>query len=244
MLRMPANVELCLFDHPEASTETVRIKITNTFDGVWHIYLPGIQPGQLVRLQGVRSLMILHQGHRHNPHKLLIDPYARAITGHLKWDDAVFGYQLGHPEKTSSLRKPTARHSCPNVWSLILPLPGGKTSRSIFHSTAPSFMKRMCVALPSIILKYRKNLRGTYAGLAYPVMIKYLKELGITAVELLPVHHFVLDKHLIEKGLTNYWGYNTIGFFAPEPLYCSNRQMGDQVKEFKSMVKSTACGRH
>jgi isoamylase len=231
------SVELCLFDHPEAATETTRIKITNTFDGVWHIYLPGIQPGQLYGYR-VYGAYDPHQGHRHNPHKLLIDPYARAITGHLQWDDAVFGYQLNHPEKDLQLSDTDSARYMPKsvvidpafTWGKDKPL-NIPFDRTVIYE---AHVRGLTIRHPEI----PENIRGTYSGLAHPVMIKYLKELGVTAVELLPVHHFVFDKHLIEKGLTNYWGYNTIGFFAPEPSYCSTKQMGDQVREFKSMVKT------
>lgn len=230
-------VELCLFDEPDACTEVTRVEISNTFDGVWHVYLEGIQPGQLYGYR-VHGPYDPHQGHRHNPHKLLIDPYARAISGHLTWDNAVFGYVLGHPDEDLHMSEKDSAPFMPKCvvvdpsfnWGKHKPLniPFDKT---IIYET---HVKGLTINHPEI----PQHLRGTYSGLAHPVMIRYLKELGITAVELLPVHHFVLDKHLIEKGLTNYWGYNTIGFFAPEPLYCSKGYEGNQVHEFKSMVKA------
>jgi isoamylase len=232
------NIELCFFDHPEAATETTRVKITNTFDGVWHIYLPDIRPGQLYgyRVYGPYDPA---QGHRHNPAKLLLDPYARAITGHLKWDDAVFGYQLGHPDEDLHASDTDSAPYMPKCVVIDPAFAWGKDDKPLhipFDRTIiyEAHVRGLTINHPGI----PENLRGTYSGLAHPVMIKYLKDLGITAVELLPVHHFVFDKHLLDKGLTNYWGYNTIGFFAPEPWYCSTDQVGDQVNEFKSMVKA------
>lgn len=229
-------VELCLFESSQAETESVRISIPDRFDGVWHIYLPDVAPGQSYgyRVHGAYDPM---QGHRHNPAKLLIDPYAKAIAGRIDWNNTLFGYEIGHEEGDLTLSETDSAPYLPKCvvidpffnWGKDKPL-NIPYHQSIIYELHVKGFTCLHPELP-------ENIRGTYAALAHPVTIKYLKQLGVTAVELMPVHHFVSDRHLVERGLTNYWGYNTIGFFAPDVRYSASGVHGEQVKEFKTMVK-------
>ncbi|AXY78474.1 glycogen debranching enzyme GlgX [Paraflavitalea soli] len=229
-------VELCLFDKEQPDVESIRIAIRDRFDGVWHIYLPGIAPGQLYGYR-VHGPYDPAKGHRHNPAKLLIDPYARAIAGRIEWNDALFGYEIGHKDADLSMSHADSAPYVPKSvvvdaffnWGRDIQL-NIPYHQSVIYELHVKGFTHLHPELP-------ENIRGTYAALAHPVIIKYLKDLGVTAVELMPVHHFVADRHLVEKGLTNYWGYNTIGFFAPDVRYCSSGVNGEQVKEFKTMVK-------
>jgi glycogen operon protein len=229
-------VELCLFG-AEGSTETARIRMPETTDQVWHVYLPDVRPGQRYGYR-VHGPWEPAQGHRFNPNKLLLDPYARAIDGTITWDDALFSYELGGPEGDL---KADSRDSADNMpkafvvdtsftWGNDQPLRRPWNETIIYEVHPKGFTKRH----PQV----PEELRGTYAGLTAPAAIDHLKRLGITAVELMPVHQFVSDRYLKEKGLSNYWGYNSIGFFAPDFRYARNTQLGGQVNEFKTMVKT------
>ncbi|GAB4211279.1 MAG: hypothetical protein OHK0022_45630 [Roseiflexaceae bacterium] len=230
-------VELCLFDGPESPHETVRIPLTAQTDQVWHGYVSGLQPGQLYgyRVYGPYEPAL---GLRYNPHKLLIDPYAKALTGDIRWDDAVFGYPIGHPDGDLV---PDERDSAPYMprcvvidsafdWDDDAP-PNIRLADSIIYELHVKGFTQQHPEVPD-------HLRGTYAGLASPASISYLQSLGVTAVELLPIHQFVDDRHLTERGLRNYWGYNTLGYFAPDMRYSSSGTRGQQVREFKAMVKA------
>ena len=230
-------VELCLFDTPEASRETHRIRLIEQTDLVWHAYLPEVRPGQLYGYR-VHGPYEPQAGHRFNPHKLLLDPYAKAIAGTVDWSDAVYGYTIGHPDADLSLDE---RDSAAAVPKCVVVDPafswGGDTHpRTPWHKTLiyEMHVKGFTKRYPQV----PEELCGTYTGLTHPAVIDYLLSLGITAVELLPVHQFVSGKHLIEKGLTNYWGYNSIGYFAPDVRYSSSGHLGEQVAEFKTMVKT------
>ncbi|HYG16830.1 MAG TPA: glycogen debranching protein GlgX [Bacteroidia bacterium] len=227
-------VELCLFNDPKGS-ETHRIKLQEETANIWHAYLPGIKPGQLYGYR-VYGPYEPYNGHRFNHNKLLIDPYAKAIAGKVEWHDSLFGYRLG--SKTEDLSY-SEMDSAPFLPKSVVVSPdfdweGDEQPRIPMHKTVIYEMHvkgftKLCDKIP-------ENIRGTYAGLAHPETIKYLKELGITTVELMPVHHFITDRYLKEKGLNNYWGYNTIGYFAPDVRFSSGI-MGEQVTEFKNMVK-------
>ena len=230
-------VDLCLFDGPDAPQETVRIPFTEQTDNVWHAYVPGLKPGQLYayRVHGPHDP---EAGLRFNPHKLLLDPYAKAISGEIRWDDAVYGYTIG--DENADLSQ-DLRDSAPFMPRCVVidPAFDWGTDRApntplhdsiIYELHVKGFTERH-PAIP-------EALRGTYAGLAYPPVIRYLQALGITAVELLPIHQFVQDRHLVEQGLRNYWGYNSLGFLAPHGDYSSAGDTGDQVREFKAMVKA------
>ena len=198
-------VELCLFDEPDAIQETHRIRIEECTDHVWHVYLPEVQPGQRYGYR-VHGPYEPEAGHRFNPAKLLFDPYAKAIAGTITWSDALFGYQIGDPKEDLSLNDQDNAGSIPKcvvvdqafTWGgdQLLRTPWDRTV--IYELHVNGFTARH----PDI----PKHLRGTYAGLATPAVIEHLQHVGITAVELLPVHHFIRDKHLVDRGLTNYWG--------------------------------------
>ena len=225
-------VDLCLFD-AEGTEE--RVRLVEQTDLVWHCYLPDSRPGQRYgyRVHGPYSPS---EGDRFNPAKLLIDPYAKRIDGELAWDDALFGYRVGADDL-----EPDDRDSAPFVPKSVVINPafvwGDETrprtplDRTLIYEVHVKGFTKLHPEVP-------EELRGTYAGLASGPAIDYLTNLGITAVELLPVHQHVTDRHLVERGLSNYWGYNTIGFFAPDIRYASTRGAGDQVREFKTMVKS------
>lgn len=229
-------VDLCLFDNELQDQETHRITIEERTDQVWHVYLPEVRPGQLYGYR-VRGPYDPEAGHRFNPAKLLIDPYAKSLTGVVRWSDSMFGYRLGDPAGDLSFDD---RNNAANVPKGVvvdqafswggdqrLNIPWEQTVIYEVH------VKGMTMRHPDV----PESLRGTYAGLASPAILEYLQSLGITAVELLPVHHFVNDLYLKEKGLTNYWGYNSIGYFAPDIRYSAFPGGGEKVDEFKSMVR-------
>jgi isoamylase len=221
-------VQLCLFDSPYEEKEITTIDLTERTHHVWHVYVPGLEPGQLYGYR-VHGPYEPHNGHRYNPNKLLIDPYAKAIAGTIDWNDALFGYEIGHPKKDLSF---STIDSAPFIPKGVVIDPrfdwqGTRSLRIPYHKSViyETHVKGFTKLHPDI----PEAIRGTYAGLAHPVTIDYLKRLGITAVELMPVHHFIADRHLVERGLTNYWGYNTIGFFAPDARYASQGVQGQQV---------------
>jgi isoamylase len=229
-------VELCLFDGPDDGIERLKITLRERTDQVWHCYLPDLRPGQFYGFR-VHGPYDPDAGHRFNPAKLLLDPYAKAITGSIKWSDALFAYRIGAPEEDL---EPTSDNDASRVpkcvvvdsaftWERDRPLniPWNQTIIYECH------VKGMTVAHPEV----PENLRGTYLGLSSDPMLDYFKSLGVTAIELLPVHQFVVDRHLAERGLTNYWGYNSIGYFAPDVRYAA-KGLGNQVYEFKSMMKA------
>src|SRR5712692_1869947 len=228
-------VELCLFDGPNGNREIARIRMPEQTDQVWHVYLPGIRPGQLYgyRVHGSYEPQV---GHRFNPAKLLLDPYAKAIAGTIRWSDALFGYTVGHADDLSCDERDSAG-GLPKCVVVDPAFNWGNDAypRTPWHKTL--IYELHVKGFTSRHLDVPQQMQGTYAGLTCPEVIDYLHSLGITAVELMPVHQFVADKHLLDKGLTNYWGYNSIGFFAPEARYTSSGIRGQQVVEFKTMVK-------
>lgn len=228
-------VELCLFNE-DNKTEFAKIRILERTHSIWHVYLPDIKPGQLYGYR-VHGPYEPENGHRFNPNKLLIDPYAKAIAGTIEWNDALFGYKIGDAEDDLSYSEIDSAPFIPKsvVVDDAFDWEGDKPLNIPYHRTIiyETHVKGFTKLHPDI----PEEMRGTYAALAHPVTLNYLRELGITAIELMPVHHFVADRHLKERGLTNYWGYNTIGFFAPDPRYSSSGVRGNQVTEFKQMVK-------
>ncbi|QQT55265.1 glycogen debranching protein GlgX [Sphingobacterium multivorum] len=227
-------VELYLYDSSNQQ-EIEKFKITEKTHQVWHIYVSGIKPAQLYGYR-VHGPYDPAQGHRFNPHKLLIDPYAKAISGVVQWNDALFAYNIG--EDDLSLDTTDSAPFVPKSvvidghfdWVDDHP-PRIPMHQSVIYET---HVKSFTATHPEI----PEEIRGTYAALAHPVTINYLRELGITAIELLPIHHFITDRHLQDKGLTNYWGYNSVGFFAPDVRYSASGTHGEQVVEFKEMVKA------
>ncbi|GAB3196937.1 glycogen operon protein [Pontibacter aydingkolensis] len=230
-------VELCLFSSAEDETESLKIKMAERTHQVWHAYLPDLKPGQLYGYR-VHGPYEPENGHRFNPHKLLLDPYAKAISATIDWHDSLFGYEVGHPDEDLSM---STTDSAPFIPKSVVVDPsfdwgGDKPPKTPYHRSIiyEAHVKGFTKMHPGI----PQELRGTYAALAHPETIKYLKDLGVTAVELLPVHHFISDRHLVEKGLSNYWGYNSIGYFAPDVRYSGSGMLGEQVAEFKNMVKA------
>ncbi len=226
------NVELCLFDGDGLET---RISMPESTGFVWHAYLPEINAGQRYGYR-VHGPWDPEAGHRCNPAKLLMDPYAKAFEGEVNWDPAVFPYQMDDPDGAASVSD-----SAPFMPRSVVVdpdfdwgddrLPRHPPNGTVIYEVHVKGFTKLHPELPP-------QLRGTYAGLAHPVAIEYLKSLGVTAVELLPIHQFVHDARLVEEGLRNYWGYNTLGFLAPHNGYASVASGAKQVAEFKSMVKA------
>ncbi|TMD12685.1 MAG: glycogen debranching protein GlgX [Chloroflexi bacterium] len=227
-------VELCLFDD---GGEEVRVDLAEHTALCWHGYLPGVSPGQRYGFR-VHGPYDPERGLRCNPAKLLLDPYARAIEGDIRWDEAVFPYRMGSEREDL---EPDDRDSAPFTPRSVVTHPhfdwgGDRPPRRPWHETViyEAHVRGFSYAHPGI----PAPLRGTYAGLAHPSAIEHLTRLGITAVELLPVHQFVHDDRLVRRGLRNYWGYNSIGYLAPHNGYSCGGQRGEQVIEFKQMVKA------
>jgi isoamylase len=229
-------VELCLFDGPDAKRE-VRVGMTEQTQQVWHIYLPEARPGQFYGYR-VHGPYEPANGHRFNPSKLLLDPYAKAIHGIVRWSDALFGYTIGDAAQDLSYSAKDSAAGMPKCVVIDHAFSWGNDAPPVtpWHKTIiyELHVKGFTMRHPGV----PAELRGTYTALTLPPVIDYLKALGATAVELLPVHQFIDDKHLIDRGLTNYWGYNSIGFFAPDARYAAGRGVGQQVAEFKSMVRA------
>ncbi len=225
-------VELCLFDSA-GRRELHRIRLKEQTDQVWHCYLPEARPG-LIYGYRVHGPYEPNKGHRFNPQKLVLDPYAKQIVGDLKWSDSHFGYRIGHRNADLSIDR---RDSAPGMlkamvvdsaftWGIDQP-PRTPWHKSVIYET---HVRGFTIKHPRV----PETLRGTYAGLATGAVIDHLLKLGITAIELMPVHYFIDDRQLIERGLRNYWGYNTIGFFAPMSRYLAT----NSINEFKTMVKT------
>jgi glycogen operon protein len=229
-------VELCLFDHSDGPVET-RVPLRERTDLVWHGYVPGVGPGQLYGYR-VHGPYDPERGVRFNPAKLLIDPYAKAMAGAFRWDDPVFGYRVG--DRAEDLAR-DERDSGGCVAKAVVTDPafdwqGDRPPRIPWHRTVlyEVHVRGFTVRHPGV----PAPLRGTYAGLATPASLEHLTRLGVTAVELLPVHSHVDEPALVQRGLTNYWGYNSIGFFAPDGRYAADAALGASVREFKAMVKA------
>ncbi len=224
-------VELCLVD--DAGAET-RVELIETDAFVHHAYLPGVQPGQRYGYR-VHGPYQPDQGHRCNPAKLLLDPYAKAIEGQIDGDESLFSYEFS--KRKSFNDADSAGHTMLSV--VVNPFFDWGNDRRPdreYHETViyEAHVKGLTMTHPDV----PDEIRGTYAAIADPAVIEHLRGLGVTAIELMPVHQFVQDTTLVDKGLANYWGYNTIGFFAPHNAYSSTGQRGQQVQEFKSMVKA------
>ncbi len=232
-----SGVELCLVDSMEHAKEDIRIPIKECTDQVWHVFLPDARPGQLYGFR-VSGPYEPERGMRFNSSKLLLDPYAKAIAGAVSWADEMFGYVIG------SEKEDLTRDFRDDAWgvpkSVVIDTgfdwqgdknPAIPQHESVIYEVHVKGFSKLWRELP-------EQMRGTYAGLGSLPAIAYFKKLGVTAVELLPVHAHIDEKLLVDNGLTNYWGYNTIGFFAPHGEYSSSGQMGQQVAEFKAMVRS------
>ncbi|HWB67408.1 MAG TPA: glycogen debranching protein GlgX [Mycobacteriales bacterium] len=229
-------VELCLFDTADAHEPTETIATPETTDDVWHAYLPDVRPGQLYGYR-VHGPYEPEQGHRFNPNKLLIDPYAKAVTANITWDDSLFGYTIGDPDKDLSFDERDDAGGMPKCVVVDAAFTWGDDraprtpwNRTVIYECHVRGMTKLHPAVP-------EELRGTYLGLASDPVVDHLTALGVTAVELMPVHQFLPERDLVDRGLTNYWGYNSIGFCAPHVGYASGGR-SEQVDEFKSMVKT------
>jgi glycogen operon protein len=228
-------VELCLFDDQDPARET-RIPLKERTNRIWHCYLPDVRPGQRYGYR-VHGPYAPEQGHRFNPNKLLLDPYAKAINGQVKWHDALYGYRPNDHRSDMSFNDQDSAPYIPKCVVIDTAFTWGDDraprtpwSRTVIYEC---HVKAMTMRHPEV----PENLRGTYLGLASDAILDHLLALGVTAVELLPVHHALTERRLHEMGLSNYWGYNTIGFFAPDPRYATGTA-GRQVAEFKTMVKA------
>ncbi len=230
-------VVVCLFDDAQDERESRRIRLRERTNGVWHGYVPGVTPGQLYGYR-VYGPYRPREGLRYNPNKLLLDPYTRAIGRDVRWHDALFGYTIGDPDGDLSFDR---RDSAPYA-PLGVVTEGKfdwKRDRRLRTPWADTVIYEAHVkGLTQLHPEVPPELRGTYAGLATPPVIEHLKKLGVTAIELMPIHYFLHDRHLVDKDLSNYWGYNTLGFFAPHPAYAASRtHPRDTVHEFRTMVR-------
>jgi isoamylase len=234
--RHASGVELCLFDSDDPGREIARVPLAERTHDVFHAYLPDVRPGQLYGYR-VYGDYAPEQGQRFNPNKLLLDPYAKAIAGNVEWDAALFGYELDHPSEDLTFNARDSAKFMPKsvvvdtafTWGDDRP-PRVSWANTLIYE---AHVKGMTMRHPDV----PERLRGTYLGLASDAILDHLLELGITAIELLPVHHALPEHRLHQLGLTNYWGYNTVGFFAPDPRFAT-RSFGQQVTEFKTMVKA------
>jgi isoamylase len=229
-------VELCFFDKP-GEPEVTRVRLPERNEHVWHGFFPEVRPGQLYgyRVEGPYEP---EKGHRFNPNKLLLDPYARAIAGEVQWANEMFAYKMGDENADLSFDDQDNAALMPKAVVVDPAFAWGEDRRSnrplhetVIYEVHVKGFSKLWEEMP-------ESIRGTYAGLGSPQAIKYFKHLGVTAIELLPVHQHVNSKHLLDKGLTDYWGYNTMGFFAPEPSYRSKAEIASEVDEFRTMVKS------
>jgi len=230
-------VELCLFDRPDATKEVERIPLGEQTDMVWHAFLPDARPNQLYgyRISGPYEPPA---GHRFNPNKIVMDPYAKSVARSIRWADEMFGYSVGHPDADLSFDPRDNAEFAPLAAVVDPAFTWGddRPPRTPWHDTVIYEMhvrgfSKLHPAIP-------ERLRGTYEALTTEPALDHLKKLGVTAVELMPVHHHARDRHLEEKGLTNYWGYNSFGYFAPERRLAASTSPAGAVREFKRMVRA------
>jgi len=231
-------VDLCLFDKSEDPKEAKAVRLRERTNGVWHIYLPEVGPGQLYGYR-VHGPYEPEKGLRFNRNKLLLDPYAKAIGREIHWDDSLFGYTIGAEgdDLTFDERDSAAFAPLGIVIDNTFDWGDDKPLGATWHETViyEAHVKGLTMTHPDV----PEEIRGTYAAIASPPIIEYLTKLGITAIELMPVQYFPDDRHLQEKGLHNYWGYNTLGFFAPQRGYAASQSHpAEVVKEFRAMVKA------
>lgn len=231
------SVDLCLFDSLDSQVETTRIRLEEQTDMVWHAYLPDVQPGQLYgyRIDGPYEPAA---GHRYNPAKVVLDPYAKSVARPTRWADEMFGYRIGDPQsdlsrdtRDNAAFAPLAAVVDPAfTWGDDRP-PRTPWHQTVIYEAHVKGFTKLHQAVPT-------HFRGTYLGLTSEPALRHLQDLGVTAVELLPVHHHTSERVLVDRGLTNYWGYNTLAFFAPELRYTASGNPLDAVREFKMMVRA------
>jgi len=230
-------VHLCLFDSPESTQESVRIALPERTDQIWHGYLPGILPGQLFGFR-VYGPYDPERGHRFNPNKVVIEPYTKAVGRTVRWSDTMYGYRIGDPAADLSFDVRDNADCCMlgTVVDGAFTWGNDTAPRTPWHKTViyEAHVRGATILHPEV----PERLRGTYAGLGSEPFVRHLQRLGITAVELMPVHHHAYDRHLVERGLKNYWGYNTSAFFAPDSRYAAAPTPNASVREFKTMVRN------
>jgi isoamylase len=228
-------VELCLFDSPDAESELVTIPLSEHTDMVWHGYLPDVRPGQLYGYR-VHGPYEPDHGHRFNPNKVVMDPYARVVGRTVRWDSSLFGFHAGEDDTTFDTRDSAAHAPLAAVVDTAFTWGDDRPLRTPWHETLiyELHVKGFTALHPGI----PDPLRGTYLGLASEPAIRHLVSLGVTAVELMPVHHHMDDWHVAQRGLRNYWGYNTLAYFAPEASYAASASPLESVREFKMMVRA------
>jgi isoamylase len=226
-------IELCLFDN-DGNTELERLDLPEYTDEVWHGYLPDARPGAVYGLR-VHGPYEPEAGHRFNPNKLLIDPYAKQLVGTLKWDDAVFGYTIGHPDKDLSFDERDSAPFVPKSRVIDPAFTWGNEPRPRIPWDQTILYEMHVKGFTQCNKRLAEEVRGRFKGISDAPVIEYLRRLGITSIELLPVHAYIDDRYLVDKGLVNYWGYNTIGFFAPEPRYMATG-FANEVKEMINQI--------
>jgi isoamylase len=230
-------VELCLFDSANAVSESYRIPLPEQTHRIWHGYLPGIMPGQLYGYR-VHGSYDPKAGQRFNPNKVVLDPYAKAIGRMIRWSDAMYGYRIGHHDADLSFddRDSAPFASLAAVIDTSFTWGNDRFPRRPWHETV--IYELHVKGFTQLLSSIPESKRGTHAGLCTEEAIDHLLRLGVTAVELMPVHHRAYDRHLVDRGLSNYWGYNTSAYFAPDLRYAMARNPVDAVREFKTMVKN------
>jgi glycogen operon protein len=228
-------VELCLFDSPDAESESLTIPLTEHTDMVWHGYLPDVRPGQLYGYR-VHGPYEPDRGHRFNPNKVVLDPYARVVGRAPDWNESLFGFRTGADDSTFDARDSAPHAPLAAVVDSAFTWGDDRPLRTPWHQTLiyELHVKGFTALHPHV----HESLRGTYLGLASEPAIQHLVSLGVTAVELMPVHHHVDDWHLVQRGLGNYWGYNTLAYFAPDSRYARSASPVECVREFKMMVRA------
>ena len=228
-------VELCLFDSPDAELESLTIPLPEHTEMVWHGYLPDVHPGQLYGYR-VHGQFAPHAGHRFNPNKLVLDPYARVVGRPVRWNEALFGFTFGQDDTTFDRRDSAAYAPLAAVVETAFTWGDDRPPRTPWHETL--IYELHVKGFTKLNSQVPEALRGTYGGLASEPAIRHLKSLGVTAVELMPVHHHADEWHLVQRGLGNYWGYNTLAYFAPDLAYAASGSPVDAVREFKMMVRA------
>lgn len=228
-------VELCLFDSPDAVQESQKIPLTETTDQVWHGYFPDLLPGQLYGYR-VHGPFDPANGHRFNPNKVVLDPYAKLLGRDVRWDDSLFAYQMGQDDLTFSESDSAAYAPLAMVIDPAFTWGDDRPPRTPWHRTLiyEAHVKGLTMLHPDV----PEQLRGTYAGLASEAIIKHLLDLNVTAIELLPIHQNLTDRHLVDRGLSNYWGYSTLNFIAPQHSYDAPANTLSPIHEFKMMVRT------
>jgi isoamylase len=235
--QVASRVEVCLFDAADPTKEIGRFDLPEVTEFVWHGYVPGMEPGTLYGFR-VHGPYDPARGHRCNPHKLLLDPYAKALHGEVDWKQPVFGYTMGHPDGDLARDEQDSAAGVPKSVVVSDFFDWGNDHRPDIPWRKTVVYEAHVRGLTMLHPAVPEHQRGTYTGLSHPAVIEHLLKLGVTSVELLPIHEAADDSFLNDKGLSNFWGYSTLGYFAPEQRYASRRTPGSQVAEFKSMVKA------